>query len=238
MNTTFYNSNNTVIACTTELTDSTISNLKKKTLVPRGSALMTSSGNLSPNIKAILHAASGLMDRYYPEKPDYEPTLQSVSDSIGACFELGKSNGLKRIAIPFIGGRIFKLRIFDGQGLSADDQDKQLVACIVKATIDSAKSNSCDYCLIAFDSNANTLFNNELKKSYPSEDINEHLKQGDITKFDLHNCDAIVNAANMEVRFGGGLSAAIANATGEQHKIDQEATASINKFWTDYEATV
>ena len=60
------------------------------------------------------------------------------------------------------------------------------------------------------------------------------LYQGDITRF---VCDGIVNAANMEVQFGGGISGAIATATHDKANIDLEADHSIQQFWSDYEAT-
>ncbi|MBK7428272.1 MAG: hypothetical protein IPI60_15265 [Saprospiraceae bacterium] len=231
---TFYNSNNKVFAETSGLTSESITDLKSKILLPAGSALMTSAGKLSPEITAIFHAATGTMNPYFPEQTYYEPTLQSVEDSIKACFELGKLNGNKLMAMPYIGGKIFKKRIFKGQGLSDDDQNKRLVACIVAATINNAKSSALDYCFVAFDHPTYILFSDELENSFEEVDLSAHLKEGDITDFKLHNCDGIVNAANMEVKFGGGISGAIANGTQNQSNIDQEARAAINKFWTEY----
>lgn len=42
--------------------------------------------------------------------------------------------------------------------------------------------------------------------------------------------DAIVNAANTQVQFGGGISRAIGNATGQRNQIDHEAGDCINSF--------
>lgn len=54
--------------------------------------------------------------------------------------------------------------------------------------------------------------------------------------FDLHTCDGIVNAANMEVEFGGGISGAIASATKEAKAIDKEARDYILGFWSEFES--
>ena len=50
----------------------------------------------------------------------------------------------------------------------------------------------------------------------------------DITTLEV---DVIVNAANMEARFGGGISGAIGSATGEISKIDAEAAREVAAFW-------
>ena len=234
---TFYNTNNKALSEISGLTSIIVSDLKSKKLLPRGSALMTSSGKLSPDITAIFHAATGTMKTYFPKAPYYEPSLQSVEDSIQACFELSKLNGNKRIAMPYIGGSIFKNRIFAKQGLSDDEQNERLVACIVAATISNAKASTSDFCFVAFDNPSYLLFSSELKKSFGAVDLSEHLMEGDITDFKLHNCDGIVNAANMEVLFGGGISGAIATATHDKANIDLEANHCILQFWSDYEAT-
>ena len=53
---------------------------------------------------------------------------------------------------------------------------------------------------------------------------------GDICQFITHNCSTIVNAANMEVRFGAGISNIIGNATGQRANINNEAKNHIDEF--------
>lgn len=232
---TFYNSNDQVFGAVSELTSEIISDLKSKTLLPRGSALKTSTGQLSPDITAIYHAATGTMNYYSPMLPYYEPSLQSVEDSISGCFVLAKIFGNKRVAMPYIGGRIFKQRIFKGMGLSAQEEDERLVKTIVEATIKYAGIHAIDYCFVAFDDATFNYFYNQFMVSGEADSIANHVVQGDITTYSLHQCDAIVNAANMEVQFGGGISGAIAQATNDQVNIDKAATLAIQNFWLDYE---
>jgi O-acetyl-ADP-ribose deacetylase (regulator of RNase III) len=54
---------------------------------------------------------------------------------------------------------------------------------------------------------------------------------GSITDARLHGASAIVNAANMEVTFGGGLSGAIAKATGRADEINEEARRAIESIY-------
>ncbi len=55
---------------------------------------------------------------------------------------------------------------------------------------------------------------------------------GSITDFSVHGASAIVNAANMEVQFGGGLSGAIGRATGDPAVIDREARKVIREYYS------
>lgn len=203
--------------------------LKSRGMLPRGSALLTSSGNLAADgINAIAHAATGAMSPPVPPPSLYEPTLQSVSASIANCFDLVLSNtALQRMAVPFIGGAIFLQRMHA--------TPEELVATIVDTCI--AASSPDDFVLVTFsrgagDTAAHDLFAAHLTRHHPSADVSEVLKNGDLTSFALHRCDVIMNAANMEVRFGGGLSHAIANATGRADEIDAEAAAAIATGWS------
>ena len=85
---------------------------------------------------------------------------------------------------------------------------------------------------VTFGDEDTQLFKNALKKyggALTSQQV--ALTPGSITDFKLHGASAIVNAANMEVRFGGGLSGAIGKATGEANKIDEEARQGIQSFY-------
>ncbi|MES2963205.1 MAG: hypothetical protein V4760_04885, partial [Bdellovibrionota bacterium] len=56
------------------------------------------------------------------------------------------------------------------------------------------------------------------------------INQGSITDFNVHRATAIVNAANTEVTFGGGLSGVIARATQNEQGINAEAAAAIESL--------
>ncbi len=233
----FFNSKNKVIGEVTGLTPTIIADLMAKQLVPRGSAVISSGGNMAPTINAVLQAGTGTMDtNYNPMQPYYQPSLQSVEDSISACFQLGGINSNKRIAVPFIGGNIFKSRIFKGQNLPVSKQDELLVSAIVNATITSAGQDNVDFCLVAYDTLSYNLFLADLQKNHPSVDTNTHLVQGDITDYSLHGSDAVVNAANMEVVYGGGMSGSIGRAVGNQVAQDKIAKADIAQLWAEYAA--
>jgi hypothetical protein len=55
-------------------------------------------------------------------------------------------------------------------------------------------------------------------------------KIGDIRDKNLHGASVIVNAANTQVRFGGGISGAIAEQVGDKTKIEQKSQELIAKF--------
>lgn len=71
----------------------------------------------------------------------------------------------------------------------------------------------------------------ELATRYPAARLDGvDVARGDINQFTTHNCSTIVNAANIEVSFGGGISGAIGNATGRGAGINAEALGYINQF--------
>jgi len=71
----------------------------------------------------------------------------------------------------------------------------------------------------------------ELRTRYPDQRLNGiEIRRGDITYFGTHQCSTIVNAANMEVQFGEGLSGIIGDATGQREDINREAKDRIREY--------
>lgn len=193
-------------------------------MLPRGSALITSSGALKQTgIVSIIHAASGAMTR---TGGHYEPTLESVKLSVANSIALAEKNSHLRIAIPLIGGGIFLQRM----GVSP----AQLAAEIIKAA--RASRSMIEVRFVAFAEADVQAFRDGWKiverEDYRHMDGME-INQGSITEFNVHRASAIVNAANTEVRFGGdgvtggGLAGAIGRATGDFHGINAEAAEVI-----------
>ncbi len=185
-------------------------------VLPRGSALMTSSGDLGPTgITAIIHAATGAMER---KGGVFEPTLESISTSIKNSLILAFQYNHKRIAIPFIGGGVFAKRI----GV----EPQELANLIVETTLQ--EHGSIEIRFMTFGEKDTELFKHALKNLEDDFDLsNVSVVNGSITDFKQHGASAIVNAANLEVTFGGGLSGIIARATRREKEINQEAHAQI-----------
>ncbi len=200
--------------------------LEKLVWLPRGSALITSSGELEEQgIEAIIHAATGSMNNADDNPEYYEPTLESIENSIKNSFELLKTNGFSNIAVPFIGGNIFISRIGTTPRILAN---RIIESCFKYA-------GTSNFILVTHSGTKkgsdHDLFSTLLKTDYNVKNISAILKDGDICDFMLHNCEVIMNAANMEVEFGGGLSGVIANATNQRKTIDAEAKKYINEYY-------
>jgi O-acetyl-ADP-ribose deacetylase (regulator of RNase III) len=200
-----------------------------KDMLPIGSALITTSGALADTgITAIIHAASGSMCL---SGALYDPTLFSVAASVRNSMHLARAHGHASVAIPFIGGQIFLQRICT----TAD----ALARTIVEAVIGSGGGLSIR--LVTFLPADTCLFESIVAQSLQASPlppgVSIEVRQGDICAFDLHGCSAIVNAANTEVQFGGGVSGAIARATRSDVAIDREAKNLIKKFNVMHAAT-
>lgn len=85
------------------------------------------------------------------------------------------------------------------------------------------------HALRAFDGRDAELFRRALKP-FPGAG-NVSVVQGSITDFKTHGCSAIVNAANMELLFGGGVSGVIERATGAGPRIEEEAARKLDGFY-------
>ncbi len=188
----------------------------KKGFAPRGSAVATSSGKLAQNgIRNIIHAASGSMAM---DGEEFVPTLESVALSVKNSLSLASKLNHQSIAIPFIGGKIFLQRI----GVSS-----QTLASAIVDSIQAGK-NELTVKLIAFSDEDYFLFKTIIQNKSITDIA---VLQGSILDFKLHGCSAIINAANMEVIFGGGISGAIANATENEREINEEAQMIIHEFY-------
>jgi len=194
--------------------------VKKAGMIPRGSAVITASGNLETHgIKHIIHAASGSMTRAGPE---FDPSVEGVTHSVRNSLALARQYGHKRVAVPFIGGKIFVARI----GISAQDLANSIVDAVIMSRGD------LEICFVTFGDEDTELFRAALRRHQSSLSRGAvQVTPGSITDFSVHKATAIVNAANMEVQFGGGLSGAIARATGRAAEIDREAKQAIATFY-------
>lgn len=213
----------TATVATPEVSGDEKSLLQKNNMLPRGSALVTSSGQLADTgITQIIHAATGAMGK---SGDIFEPNLQSIKDSVKNSVILAKLGGHKSLAIPFIGGKIFLQRI----GVSADTLASTIIGSAIKES-----NGEINIKFVAFGEADTALFKNSLSRLYPViSNQRAEVLSGSLTDYSLHQSSAIVNAANMEVVFGGGLSGVIAGATGNSEAINQEAASLINGFFVN-----
>ncbi len=209
--------------------------VEKEGMLPRGSALITSSGDLEKKgITAIVHAASGSMGKSGGE---FEPNLFSIRSSVINSIALARENGHTRVAIPFIGGAIFAQRI---------GVEPKMIAEAIGRAVSYMYNRGIEIRIVTFGDNDTNLFKEVLRES---NELHSQIKRegsdldpaalvlnGSLTDFDLHRASAIVNAANMEVIFGGGLSGIIAKETGDAEAINAEAQKVISDFYESVEA--
>lgn len=199
--------------------------LRARPYAPLGSSVWTSSGHLSQRgITAIAQAASGTMSPHAVQGG--EPTRASVGDSITNSLALAAQHNRARLAIPFVGGGIFFRRI------KPTCTKAELAEVIVKAAGDTC--GPVTPVIVSYDAADQAMFQAAMTKLGIT---NVELVQGSITDHSLHKADVIVNAANMEVLFGGGISGAIGRATGDQSNIDAEAAKDVAAFWVANPAT-
>lgn len=189
-------------------------------LLPRGSALMTSSGALrSQGIVAIIHAATGSMMK---QGGHYEPSLDSIRLSVSNSVALAEKNGYKKIAIPLLGGGIFLNRI--------GKTPKELATEIIVAALEAQTSVELHFVAFAEADVQAFREGRDVVRAVghiPGLDDVVKVDQGSITDFRVHGAPVIVNAANTEVIFGGGLSGIIAKATDDSQAINAEAAGVI-----------
>jgi O-acetyl-ADP-ribose deacetylase (regulator of RNase III) len=210
-----------------------------KGLAPRGSAALTPSGALAATgIKYVIHAASGAMSQGGVNET---PTLEGVKLSIINAIRIATAEKIKRIAIPLIGGGIF----LDTLGVS-----KEQLAYTIIDTARTQKS-PVEIIFVAYSDDETAVMNNAYARAENPDKFalkiwnylrqlfagttdffnRSQVSQGSITDFNAHGAEAIVNAANMELMFGGGLSGIIGKATQDREHIDETGALLIKSFY-------
>ena len=193
--------------------------LRGRNYAPLGASVWTSSGQLAAKgITAIAQAATGTMSPH--SVTGGEPTRTSVADAVINSLALAASHGRARLAIPFIASGIFRQRI-----VPPCDKD-ELAEIIVKACEDHC--GTVTPVIVAYGTADHTSFQTAIAKLGATKVT---LIEGSVTDHHLHKCDVIVNAANMEVTFGGGMSGRIGAATHDIPNINKEAHAEVTAFW-------
>lgn len=212
----------------------------KAKMLPRGSAIITSSGDLEKQqIKAIIHAVPGAMAR---KDVEFEPNLKGLVCSIQNSIILAEKNNYESIAFPLADSKFIDLVLPSNQG-SRRERKLRLAEIIIKAVINQRKKLK----KIVFVEFGDNVFTEAGAKIAFEEDYNKKLGQGmevkivfqkskGITDYDLHECELIVNTTfNMEGKFNGskGISGLIAIKTGSgKNKIQNEIREHLAEFNT------
>lgn len=207
-----------VIAISYEKTKA-LNEVKKARMIPRGSALITGSGELKKSgIKHIIHAATGSMTQ---SSNAFKPNIEGIKNSIINSLILAHEFKHKSIAIPFLGGGIFLKSL----GVTK----KELVRIIMESAV---KNNpfGMKVSFVTWSTEDTKLFKSIFAQVFKNNQ-NFRVIKGSITDFKAHQSSVIVNAANMEVLFGGGLSGVIGRATKNSSEIDSSAHQFIKKFY-------
>lgn len=190
-------------------------------MVPIGSSVLTGAGELEKTgIKGILHAASGSMTN---KSGIYKPSLIGVELSVMNSLKLAKRKGYKSVAIPFVGGGIFLNSI----GVS----ELKLAKSILKTS--SKNAEGLKLTIVAYSTKDYETFKKaekELEKSKKLAKNTISIVKGSITKFSDHKSQLIINAANTELTFGGGLSGHIGGKTGSTVEINNDCKLLIKRI--------
>lgn len=197
--------------------------LKKNKMLPVGTALITSSGKLNPGmnqpgIEAIIHAAPAAMTR---SGKGFDPSKWSIEKSVMSSLMLAHKRKFNRIALPLIGGGIFLSRL----EMTKEELSKLLVRSVLKT-----EKRPKEVVFVIYGNEQFQLFENVLKNLNVGASTGISVLEGSITNYDLHCAPVIVNAANQEVEFGGGVSGVIGAATENEAAINLEAKRAIQKI--------
>ncbi|CAG8666870.1 3187_t:CDS:2 [Ambispora leptoticha] len=199
-----------------------------------GSALLTDtldgSGNGSSilNDKGITHLIHAVNQPFSSFANNEQWFINYVVRSVQNSIILADRYKFEKLAIPLVGGGIF---------LGSCDPQK-LAEGIVKGAINQlaeCKTYNKLFCLTDIIAKPPEKIANgglELAKN-PTKIIFD--EWGDIRDKRIHEASVIVNVANTQVKFGGGISGAIAKQVGDKTKIEAKAQELIE---VDYNSLV
>ncbi len=187
-------------------------------MAPLGAAVWTGSGELAQGgIVGLVHAATGAAGR---RGDGFDPTRDSIEQAVANAFALAAAHAHGALALPFLAGGIFAGRV--RPPITPDQLSRHIARCCARHRGDLRAV------LVAFGVSEHELL---LAAVDEADDPGLGVVRGSITRASDHGCPVIVNAANLEVRFGGGVSGAIGDATGCREAIDREARAAVAAFW-------
>ena len=195
------------------------------------------------NDKGITHIIHAVNQPYSAFNNNEQWFIDYVVKSVQNSIILADRYKFEKLAIPFVGGGVY-LGSCDPQKLAEGiiiGAVNQLEKCqnLKRISFIDWENDSNSYLGHAFESQLNwknliskavARDNNAfgVLKSNPEKLVGYN--KGDIRDKNIHGASVIVNAANTQVKFGGGISGAIAEQVGDKTKIEQKAQELIGKF--------
>lgn len=205
-------------------------------ILPLGSALLTDTldgdGNgtselYEKGINYIIHAAPEPRWHFFTDENFINCVVKSVQNSI----ILADTSKFEKLAIPLVGGGIYLFNC---------DPENLAEGIIIGALNQVAECQNLEEIIfVAFGEKVNGQEKYYLAETFEKikqeGNYSEKIKKakavkGDICDKNLHGAEAIVNAANVQVKFGAGISEKMIKKTGSPKKIDEKAQALIAKL--------
>jgi len=186
---------------------------------------------------------------------EFQPTLLGITRSIQNSIILAERFDYKSITFPFLGSGIFLDKVISPADETNSDEDKKnrkraLAEEIVKVAVNQMNPSKIKkITFVLWGEEDSQIFSDiisemrsDAEKGQYSEEKKEFILlsnieeeglssiNGSIINWNQHKGDVIVNAANMEVQFGKGVSEVISGATGQKKEIDDEAKEKIKNY--------
>ena len=194
-------------------------------LLPPGSVLLSERGfgRINRLIQAGV-ASSGLTNLPVP--------LHDIKETVKNIMELADVNGIQKFAMPVLAGDIFFRRIPEYEN-KHEGRSKIELATMIMEEVDKYNRNNrtrINPVYVDFKRSGSEVLNafTEAGKIRARKGIHDNIKIGDLLNYNDHGCSVIVNAANTNMKFGGGIAGKIGTRIDED--ADQE-TSRKNKVY-------